>query len=148
LRHLVVGVIIAKGDQILLLKRGTYNGKPMVEFGKWGFPGGYVDRNELIVDAVKRETIEETGWKIKNVKLLRIVDNPDRPNDLDRQNISMIFTADAVSQIPVVTEETQELKWFSLDSLPDNSQIAFDFDEDLSFYRNYLKDNLKAPILA
>jgi 8-oxo-dGTP diphosphatase len=44
----VLGVIavVRRGDQVLLAQRsrGTY-------LGKWGFPGGHVERGEAIVEA-------------------------------------------------------------------------------------------------
>ena len=42
LRHLTVNAIVIKNDQILLGKRGTFNGKPILESGKWGLLGGFL----------------------------------------------------------------------------------------------------------
>lgn len=36
LRHVTVNAIVIKNDQVLLGKRGTLNGKPILESGKWG----------------------------------------------------------------------------------------------------------------
>ena len=55
--------------------------------GKWGLVGGFIDRNETIKQAAAREVFEETGWRIENLKLLRLKDWPDRLHE-DRQNIS------------------------------------------------------------
>jgi ADP-ribose pyrophosphatase YjhB (NUDIX family) len=147
LRHLVIAVIIVKDKKVLMCKRGTYNGKPILEFGKWGLMGGYVDRDETLVEAARRETVEESGWEIENVTLFKIVDNPDRPNDNNRQNVSMVFVADAVSQKSVKTEEVAELKWFDLDNLPPEGEIAFDFYDALEDYKRYLVKKFPLPVL-
>lgn len=148
LRHITVSTIIIKDKKILLEKRGTFNDKPILESGKWAFVGGYMDRNETLVETAKREALEETGWKIDNLKLFRIVDNPDRPNDNKRQNLSLIFIAEAVSQKSVKSEEVTELAWFGLSELPPKEQIAFDFYDDLLLYKKYLKEKFTIPILG
>lgn len=146
LRHLVVGVIITKDNKVLLSKRGTFNGKPILESGKWSLIGGFVDRDETLIEAAKREVKEETGWTIDNLKLFNIVDSPHRPNDNGRQNVSMVFIADAVSQIQITTEEVTDLKWFDLNNLPAKKEIAFDHSDALELYKNYLKKKLPLPI--
>lgn len=148
LRHLVVGVIIIQNDKILLCKRGTFRGKPILEFGKWSLIGGFVDRDETLVQAAKREVLEETGWNIDNLKLFKIVDNPNRPNDNGRQNVSIIFTADAVNQEMTTNEEVLDLKWFSLDSLPPKEEMAFDHNDSIVLYRKYIKKEFLLPVLG
>ena len=145
LRHVVVGVILIKDGKILLEKRGTFRGKPILENGKWALIGGYLDRDETLVECCKREAMEETGWKIDNLKLFRVVDNPNRPNDNGRQNVSFVFIADAISQIPVNSEEVLELKWFDLNDLPPQEQIAFDFGDALNRYKEYVRENFPIP---
>jgi 8-oxo-dGTP diphosphatase len=92
--------------------------------------------------------MEESGWQIDNVKLFRMVDNPQRPNDDGRQNINMVFIADGVSQVPSDSEEVIELKWFDLDKLPPKNRIAFDFYDVLTLYKKYLKEKFPLPVLG
>ena len=92
LRHVTVNAIVVKDTQILLGKRGTLKGKPILESGKWGLLGGFLGRDESLIDAVKREVMEESGWEIENMILLRINDCPNRPKE-DRQNVDIIFIA-------------------------------------------------------
>ncbi len=146
LRHVTVNAIVVKDGQILLGKRGTYKGKPILESGKWALIGGFFDRDERLTDAVKREVGEETGWTIENLKLLRINDSPNRPME-DRQNVDMIFIADAVEQIPTSNEEVKELQWFDISSIPPKNEIAFDHDEDIELYLRYLKEDFDLPVL-
>lgn len=148
LRHVVVSAIIIKDGKVLLSKRGTYKGKPILESGKWALLGGYVDRDETMVEAVQREAMEEAGWILKNIQLFRIIDNPNRPNDNGRQNVSIVFIADGVSCIPTTNEEVTEMAWFELDNLPPKEQIAFDFYDTLQLYKKYLKEKFPLPVFG
>jgi len=147
LRHVTVNAIVIKDHQVLLGKRGTLHGKPILESGKWGLLGGFLGRDESLIQAVKREVMEESGWEIDNLQLLRINDNPKRPNE-DRQNMDIIFIAQAVNQVGVSDEEVKELKWFDLDQLPLKDQMAFDHGEDLEIYLKYQKEKFNLPILG
>lgn len=145
LRHITVNAIVIKNNQILLGLRGTYNGKPILESGKWGLIGGFFDRDENLIQAVKREVMEESGWKIDGLKLFRINDDPKRPKE-NRQNVDIIFIADAVKQTGKSDEEVKKLEWFDLDKLP--VEIAFDHGDDIELYKKYLKENFSLPVLG
>lgn len=147
LRHITVNAIVIKNNQILLGKRGTFNGKPIPESGKWGLLGGYFNRDENLTQAIKRETMEESGWEINDLRLFRINDNPNRPRE-DRQNVDMIFLANAVKQIKTSDEEVSKLQWFDLDKLPAKQEIAFDHGDSLELYKKYLKEKFSLPILG
>lgn len=147
LRHVVVGLIVVKGSKILLERRGSYNGKPILESGKWALISGFLDRDERLVDSIKREALEETGVKIKNPTLLKIIDNPNRPNDSGRQNVGFVFFADYTGEEKVDSEEVTETKWFDLEDLPPKDEIAFDFYDEIIFYKKYLKEKFPTPVL-
>lgn len=146
LRHVTTSVIVLRDGQVLFGKRATHNGKPILEQGKWGLPGGYFDRDESLKQGVKREIMEETGWEVDDIQLFRIVDHPDRPHE-DRQNVDFVFIAQAIKQTGGSDEEVSEIKWFPLDVLPPMDQIAFDHGEDLELYRNYLSVPHPLPLL-
>src|SRR3989339_175624 len=147
LRHVTVNAIVVKNNQVLLGKRGTLNGKPILESGKWGLLGGFFGRDENLIQAVKREVMEESGWEINNLKLFKINDNPNRPHE-DRQNVDIIFIANAVKQTKTSDEEVSKLQWFDLDKLPPKEEIAFDHGENLELYKKYLKEKFILPILG
>ncbi|PIW73215.1 hypothetical protein CO005_02605, partial [Candidatus Roizmanbacteria bacterium CG_4_8_14_3_um_filter_34_9] len=106
----------------------------MLESGKWGLLGGFFGRDEKLISAVKREVMEESGWEIENLKLFRINDSPKRPNE-DRQNVDIIFIANAVKQAGKSDEEVSRLQWFDLDKLPSKEEIAFDHGDSLELYK-------------
>lgn len=60
-RHITVNAIAIKDNQVLLGKRGTLDGKPILESGKWGLLGGFFNRDENLIQATKREVMEEGG---------------------------------------------------------------------------------------
>jgi len=146
LRHVTVDGIILRGNEILLGKRGSYNGKPLLESGKWGLIGGFLDRDETILEAFQREAMEEARCKINNIRLFRIIDNPYRPGE-DRQNITFVLIADFVSIKDNSNEEVKELKWFKLDNLPPMEEMAFDHGESLYKAREFLEDQNSVSII-
>src|SRR4051812_38318481 len=58
---IAVGTIIDTGDgRIVMVKRAIEPG-----YGKWVFPGGYVDRGEPLQAAARREAREECGLDVR-----------------------------------------------------------------------------------
>lgn len=147
LRHIVTGVIIVKDQKVLLEKRGFFNGKPLLESGKWAIIGGYLDMNETLEEGIRREVREETGYEIGNLKLFHINDSPNRRNE-DRQNVAFNFFATAKSQSSVESEEVIETKWFDLDGLPPKEEIAFDQHDELMLYKKYIKEKFPLPVVG
>jgi 8-oxo-dGTP diphosphatase len=62
--HVGVAVIVVKDGKVLLGKRKNSHGA-----GTWQFPGGHLEFNESIEACARREVFEETGIKIKNIRL-------------------------------------------------------------------------------
>jgi ADP-ribose pyrophosphatase YjhB (NUDIX family) len=91
--------------------------------------------------------MEESGWEIKNLRLLRIADIPNRPAE-DRQNISFVFIAEAVEQIGKSDEEVSKLEWFDLENTPPKELMAFDFFEDIEIYKKYQKEKFDLPLIG
>ena len=51
LRHVCVDTLLIKDEKLLLNKRGTFEGRKILEHGKWGVIGGFVERNENLEQA-------------------------------------------------------------------------------------------------
>jgi ADP-ribose pyrophosphatase YjhB (NUDIX family) len=129
LRHVVVHAIIERDGALLLVRRAPH----LLEGGKWGLPGGFLDRDETLVEGALREVREETGWTGKVVRLLRINSRPDRPRE-DRQNVAFDFVIAAVSLMGERDDESTAVEWIPIDQLPDLDSLAFDHGETIRLY--------------
>jgi 8-oxo-dGTP diphosphatase len=132
LRHAVVDGLIIKDKQILLVKRG--GPAWYLEVGKWAMPGGFVEQNETCAQAAVREVREETGYDCQVIKLFQINDNPRRPSESNRQNISFIYLMAPIKKVSGIDHEIQESKWFDFDKLPPKDKIAFDHAKTIEKY--------------
>jgi len=142
LRHVTVDTLVIKNSQILLIKRT----RKLLEGGKWGLIGGFVDRDETLKQAVSREVIEESGYKVKNIQLLTIRDNPDRPNE-DRQNISFVYICEAIEKVGESDWEVDDQQWFDFKDIPTEEKIAFDHFKNIELFLEHLDKKLDLPIV-
>ena len=143
LRHVVVDNLVLQDDRILLVKRATQ----LIEGGKWGFVGGFVDRDETIKQAAAREIMEETGYEVTGITLFRIVDTPNRPGE-DRQNIAFVHVCVAGQQTGTPDWESTEVRWFPLSALPEEREFAFDHYGNIRLYREHLAAGFALPLFG
>ena len=71
-----VGGVLWHNDKVLLVQRGYNPGK-----GTWTIPGGYVDQDESVGDAIIREIREETGINAKPLSIIALRDKPGEKHD-------------------------------------------------------------------
>ncbi len=132
LRHVVVNAIILKENNILLVKRA----KKLKEGEKWGLIGGFIERDETLEEGLIREVFEEVGYRLKKVSFFTVIDNPNRKGS-DWQNINFIYICEAGEKEGKADWESTEQKWFDLDNLPREEEIAFDHLEIINLYLKY-----------
>ena len=142
LRHLVVHAIVEKDNGILLVKRTG----DLLESGKWGLPGGYLDRDETAAQGALRELKEETGWEGKIVELFRINTLPNRPKE-DRQNVSFDFIITPTVRSGLPDAESSDVQFVPLDSLMPFEDYAFDHGETIQLYLAHRKNHATLPIV-
>lgn len=105
---LAVGAIITdEGGRIVLVRRAIEPG-----YGKWVFPGGYVDRGEEVQLAAVREAREETGLDIRIERLLNIYSYPGRAP------VIVVYTARMTGGCLACDDESLEAKFFDESAIP------------------------------
>lgn len=140
--ELTVLCLIHKGDRYLLQDRIKDDWKG------YTLPGGHIERDESIVDAVIREMKEETGLTVLNPKLCGVKQFPIEGG----RYIVFLFRADEFEG-EVVSSEEGAMHWISRDELPDvntvndlNELLKVMLDDDLSEFQ-YVINNGKWDIV-
>lgn len=105
---------------LLLIERGN---EPFKH--QWALPGGFIDMNETLEEACKRELHEETGLRVESMTQFKAFDKPDR--DPRHRTISVVFSA-KLNEKAVVTgsDDAARAAWYPVDQLP---ALAFDHQQ-------------------
>ncbi len=108
-----IGVIVIHEGKVLLGRRKNAHGE-----GTWSFPGGKLEFGEEIFDCAKREVLEETGLKIKDLFLGPYTN--DFFEKESRHFITIFVIAKSEGGKPLILEpgKCEAWVWFSWDSLP------------------------------
>lgn len=110
--------------KLLLIKRKNEPYK-----GSWALPGGFVDENEDLQDAAKRELLEETGVRAGNIEQLKAFGTPGR--DPRHHTVAVAFLVFADENVSAVAaDDAAEAEWFDINDLP---ALAFDHSEIINF---------------
>ncbi len=100
--------IITKGDEILLAQSIRNKGK------MYGLIAGFVEVGETLEQAVERETLEEVGVKVKNI---RYISSQPWPFP---SNLMIAFHAEYDSgEIKIQEDEIYDAAFFKFDQLPE-----------------------------
>jgi ADP-ribose pyrophosphatase YjhB (NUDIX family) len=105
---IAVNVAIVDKGKILLTKRE--------DFEVWCLPSGGVENGESLIEAATRETKEETGIAIHVTSLVGIYSRLGETNDIH----AILYAARPIGgELKIQNGETLEVKYFSLDELPE-----------------------------
>jgi 8-oxo-dGTP diphosphatase len=115
------GVIIIKDNKVLLGKR-----KSALGHGTWCFPGGHLEFGESWEDCAVRETMEEAGITIKNIRFSAVT-NDIYPTEA-KHYITLFMLADFDSgEVKIMEpEKCEEWGWFEWGNLPRPLLIAIE----------------------
>ena len=109
-----VAVYIRKEGKILLGKRTSEHGR-----GEWCPPGGKLEMNESLEDCARRETLEETGLKVKDLTLIGVTN--DIWTDIGTHYVTVSYAADwAGGEAKVMEpEKCERWEWFAWGKFPE-----------------------------
>ncbi len=118
----VVIVTREKKPRVLLIRR-----KHPPFAGMWAIPGGFVDMEETLEAAARRELFEETGVRTSRLQQLHTF------------GISVVYLApvDPGKLRPVAADDAAEVAWHDLRHPP---ALAFDHADILACARKRLKE--------
>jgi 8-oxo-dGTP diphosphatase len=130
-----VFAVVKNQIKLLLINRGNDPYK-----GKWAFPGGFVNMDEELDDAVARELAEETG--LAGIKLEQMQTFGTVGRDPRGRQITVVYMgiiSEGLDRIKA-GDDAQNAQWFDVDNLP--ADMAFDHNEVAKFAIARLKVNL------
>ena len=127
---IATGVVFSYDGGILLVQRAIHP-----SYGKWVFPGGYVDRGETLEAAALREVQEESGLVVRLTRLLGAYSFPDNPV------IVVAYAGDVTGGSLKIDDESLAVRSFPPAEIPWD-QLAFPSTVQV------LKDYLKLPAIG
>lgn len=108
-----IGVFVWKDSKFLICKRQGAHGE-----GSWSIPGGHLEFGEAWEECAMREVMEETGMKIKNIRLL--VATNDYFEAESKHYVTIWLESDWYSGEPAIMEPDKcaQMEWRTLYNLP------------------------------
>lgn len=125
-------LIFNKDKQVLLQLRSDNE--------SWGLPGGTMELGESFEESATREVYEETNLEIQNLKFITNFSGKDYhmvyPNGDQAYTVTVLFESEEYEgELSADIKETQNLKFFDIDKLPQNISPPVKMKE---FIINYL----------
>ena len=103
---------IFKDDKILLTHENN---------GTWAMPGGWCDVLESVKSNTKKEVKEETGLDVETIKIISIQDRNKHNKPIYAYGVCKIFVlCNIIGGEFIENIETTEIKYFSLNEIPNN----------------------------
>jgi 8-oxo-dGTP pyrophosphatase MutT (NUDIX family) len=109
-------LIVDDQDRLLLLKRS--------DSGCWGPPGGATEPGEVVENAARRETLEETGLQVGEMSLFGVFSGPELfykyPNGDEVYNVTVVYLSRNITGEVQLNGEHTEWRWFASADIPDD----------------------------
>ena len=107
--------VVFRDDGILLVKER--------EDGGWTLPGGWADVNESPREAVEREVVEESGYRVRATKLLAVLDRSKHPHvpPFPFHIYKLFILCDLIGGDAAASMETEEVGFFPENGTPELS---------------------------
>ena len=103
---------IFKDDKILLTHENN---------GTWAMPGGWCDVLESVASNTIKEVKEETGLDVETIKIIAVQDRNKHNKPIYAYGVCKIFVlCNVIGGEFIENIETTEIKYFSLDKIPNN----------------------------
>jgi ADP-ribose pyrophosphatase YjhB (NUDIX family) len=132
-------VVVNDAGEILLIRR--------TDNDNWAVPGGAIDLGESVAQAAVRETREESGIECEISGIVGIYSDPKHvllytSNGEVRQEFSIVLTARPLSGQPTPSSESSEVRWVSVDTVPE-----YTMDRSMRIRINDFLAGKKSPVI-
>lgn len=107
-----VGVMVMREGKVLLGKRKGAHGE-----GEYAFPGGHLEYGESFEECARRETKEECGIEIRNVRF-QFLANIIKYEQKHYVHIGLIADWESVEPKVLEPEKCDSWVWYGLNELP------------------------------
>jgi ADP-ribose pyrophosphatase YjhB (NUDIX family) len=106
----VRAVVFRDGELLLVRERRS---------GRWTLPGGWADAGDTPALAAERETLEESGYRVKAEKLLALLDKSrhEHPPSID-YTYKVLIGCRLFGGAPATSHEIEAVGFFGRDALP------------------------------
>ncbi len=112
-RLVVTTLPVTDTGEVMLLRRGIEPG-----YGAWAQPGGFLEIDETVTEGAVRETLEETGLRVRVGAVVDVY-----PSTGGGESFFLAFRAEVVGGAPAAGDDVDDVGWFAPDELPD---LAFE----------------------
>ena len=90
-----------------------------VDEHRWSLPGGWADVNQTPAQSAVREVFEESGYRVRAVKLAAVWDRARQAHPpLAFSVVRMFFVCELEGGSPATSIETSEVAWFAEADVP------------------------------
>ncbi len=108
----VRGAVFDAAGRILMVRE-------VVDENRWTLPGGWADVNQTPAQSVVREVFEESGYRVRAVKLAAVWDRARQQQPaMAFSVVRMFFICTLEGGEPATSLETSEVDWFAEHDVP------------------------------
>lgn len=104
-----LGIVVNNHKEVLLIRRAKKEEGKDKSILNWAFPGGRSHKNESKKECVERETLEETGYRIKSIKEISSRIHPQFPVFIVYHLCGLLSEKQA--EKPIDPHEIAEIRW-------------------------------------
>ncbi len=137
----VIFTLISRELHVLLVQRRRWPYE-----GYWALPGGFIEMDESLEQAARRELEEETGVRDVYLEQLYTFGEPERDPRTRVISVAYFALVQSDRQQLRVSDETTDVRWFPVYDMP--VQLAFDHDQVLACALSRLRSKMEYTTLA
>jgi 8-oxo-dGTP pyrophosphatase MutT (NUDIX family) len=109
-------LVIDDQNRLLMMRRS--------DIGRWGIPGGATEPGEVLENAARRETLEETNLEIGGMSLFGVFSGPELyfkyPNGDEVYNVTIVYLSRDWHGEVKLNDEHTEWRWFQAQEIPED----------------------------